>query len=49
MRSGRLFDIDTPLDYDSVKRLVGRWHPYAGMVYFHLLLESLSGTGLVSA
>lgn len=42
----RFFDVDTPLDYDSVKRLVARWHPYAGMVYFHLLLESLSDTGL---
>jgi DNA-3-methyladenine glycosylase II len=44
----RFFDIDTPLDYDSVKELVARWHPYAGMVYFHLLLESLSDTGLVT-
>jgi len=44
----RFFDIDTPLDYDSVKRLVARWQPYAGMVYFHLLLGSLSETGLVS-
>src|SRR5207247_2296756 len=34
----RLFDIDTNLDYDAVKRLVGRWFPYAGVVYFHLLL-----------
>ncbi len=44
----RLFDIDTKLDYDCVHQLVARWHPYAGMVYFHLLLQSLSETGLVS-
>jgi DNA-3-methyladenine glycosylase II len=44
----RFFDVDTPLDYDSVKQLVARWHPYAGMVYFHLLLESLSDAGLVT-
>jgi DNA-3-methyladenine glycosylase II len=44
----RLFGIDTELDYDSVKRLVARWHPYAGMVYFHLLLESLSETALMN-
>jgi DNA-3-methyladenine glycosylase II len=44
----RFFDIDTPLDYDSVKQLVARWQPYAGMVYFHLLLESLSETGLIA-
>jgi DNA-3-methyladenine glycosylase II len=44
----RLFDIDTPLDYESVEHLVARWHPYAGVVYFHLLLDSLSQKGLVS-
>lgn len=38
----RLFGIDTPLDHESVNRLVARWHPYAGVVYFHLLLDSLS-------
>jgi DNA-3-methyladenine glycosylase II len=43
----RLFDIDTELDYDRVKRLVGRWYPYAGVVYFHLLLDSLSETRIV--
>jgi DNA-3-methyladenine glycosylase II len=43
----RLFAIDTPLDYESVDRLVSRWHPYAGVVYFHLLLDSLSQAGLV--
>jgi DNA-3-methyladenine glycosylase II len=45
----RLFEINTELDYDSVKRLVARWYPYAGVVYFHLLLDSLSQTGLVAA
>jgi DNA-3-methyladenine glycosylase II len=43
----RFFQIDTELDYGSVKRLVAPWHPYAGVVYFHLLLDSLSQTGLV--
>jgi DNA-3-methyladenine glycosylase II len=45
----RFFDIDGDLDYDSVKRLVARWQPFAGMVYFHLLLESLGESGLISA
>lgn len=44
----RFFDMDTRLDYDSVKLLVARWQPYAGMVYFHLLLESLAETGQVN-
>jgi DNA-3-methyladenine glycosylase II len=43
----RFFQIDTELDYDSVRRLVVPWHPYAGVVYFHLLLDSLSQTGSV--
>jgi len=37
----RLFGIDTPLDHEAVGRLVAHWHPYAGVVYFHLLLDSL--------
>jgi DNA-3-methyladenine glycosylase II len=44
----RLLDIDTDLDYDTVNRLVRRWHPYAGVVYFHLLLDSLSKSGIVA-
>lgn len=43
-----LFGIDTPLDYQTAQELVARWHPYAGVVYFHLLLDSLSRTGLVA-
>lgn len=45
---GRFFDIDSPLDYERVQGLVKRWYPYAGIVYFHLLLDSLSEAGLVS-
>jgi DNA-3-methyladenine glycosylase II len=45
----RLFGIDTPLDYDAVRELVARWDPYAGLVYFHLLLDSLATAGLVGS
>jgi DNA-3-methyladenine glycosylase II len=38
----RFLDIEGRLDYDDVARLVARWQPYAGMVYFHLLLDSLA-------
>jgi hypothetical protein len=44
-RACQLFGIDTPLE--AVNRLVARWHPYAGVVYSHLLLDSLSRAGLV--
>jgi DNA-3-methyladenine glycosylase II len=43
----RFFDVDSPLDYDSVRQLVARWQPYAGLVYFHLLLDSLAAAGWV--
>ena len=34
-----------PLDYAGVAKAVARWQPYAGLVYFHLLLEGLSRSG----
>ncbi len=36
---------DGPLDYDGVRRAVKRWQPYAGLVYFHLLLAGLAESG----
>lgn len=35
----------SPLDYAGVQRAAQAWRPYAGLVYFHLLLESLSRSG----
>ncbi|MDD5240407.1 MAG: hypothetical protein PHG47_01660 [Sulfuricella sp.] len=37
-----------PLDYEGVRRAVERWQPYAGMVYFHLLLHGLAESGEVA-
>jgi DNA-3-methyladenine glycosylase II len=34
-----------PLDYDGVTRALEKWRPYAGMLYFHLLLDGLSKAG----
>jgi DNA-3-methyladenine glycosylase II len=31
-----------PLDYDGVHKALEEWRPYAGMLYFHLLLDGLS-------
>jgi DNA-3-methyladenine glycosylase II len=31
-------------DYATVQRAVSRWQPYAGMVYFHLLIDRLLAT-----
>jgi len=45
----RFFEIERPLDYDGIAELLARWHPYAGVVYFHMLLDSLAEAGLVAA
>ena len=34
-----------PLDYDGVRRAVASWQPYAGLVYFHLLLARIKKAG----
>jgi len=34
-----------PLDYDGVRRAVAGWQPYAGLVYFHLLLARITKAG----
>ena len=36
------------LDYDGTMRVVRRWHPFAGLVYMHLLLQGLADRGLIS-
>jgi DNA-3-methyladenine glycosylase II len=30
-----------PLDYEGVRRTLARWAPFQGLVYLHLLLNSL--------
>lgn len=34
-----------PLDYGRVAHVVGKWKPYGGLVYFHLLLDGLERAG----
>jgi DNA-3-methyladenine glycosylase II len=41
----RWMKLRTPLDYDRVRRLSHRWDPYAGLLYFHLLMQSLEESG----
>ena len=41
----RWLGLRKPLDYGRAVRLVNRWRPYAGMVYFHLLLDRLEREG----
>jgi DNA-3-methyladenine glycosylase II len=41
----RWLKLKKPLDYDGVRRITARWQPYAGLVYFHMLLDRLDGAG----
>ena len=34
--------------YDHVREVLQKWRPYAGLVYFHLLLDGLGRKGLVA-
>ncbi len=43
----RWLRLKTPPDYRQVRRVLARWEPYAGLVYFHLLLARLDEAGLV--
>ncbi len=43
----RLFQLDHRPTYAEIKQLTARWHPYEGLVYFHLLLDKLSQKGFV--
>jgi DNA-3-methyladenine glycosylase II len=37
------------MDYASVISVLERWQPYAGFIYFHLLLDSLAAAGTIAA
>ena len=48
-RLARWLGRSRPLDYAGVRRVVERWQPYAGLVYFHLLLDGLSQAGALDS
>jgi len=41
----RWLHLRKPLDYSRVMRAIGKWKPYGGLIYFHLLLDSLDRAG----
>ena len=44
----RWLRLTKPLDYQGVRRILSRWDDYAGLVYFHLLLDRLVEAGILS-
>jgi DNA-3-methyladenine glycosylase II len=45
----RWLKLRKPLDYARVARVLHHWKPYAGMIYFHLLLDGLERAGHLRA
>ncbi|MGH9169538.1 MAG: DNA-3-methyladenine glycosylase family protein [Acidimicrobiales bacterium] len=45
----RRFGLPVDAGYDEVARVAAQWRPYGGMVYFHLLLDGLAGSGHLAA
>jgi DNA-3-methyladenine glycosylase II len=43
----RLFHLADKPAYDHIRQLASPWHPYEGVVYFHLLLDRLRATGVL--
>lgn len=41
----RLFHLADKPTYDHIRQLTEPWHPYEGLVYFHLLLDKLRANG----
>lgn len=44
-RLQHLLKLSQKLDYAAVARRLRRWRPYAGLVYFHMLLDGLAEAG----
>ncbi len=42
-----LLSLDEKFTYERIKALTARWYPYAGFVYFHLLLRNLDKKGIL--
>jgi DNA-3-methyladenine glycosylase II len=44
----RWLSLTTPLDYESVNEALASWNPFAGLLYFHLLLDGLDRKGFIT-
>lgn len=42
-----LLSLDEKPTYERIKALTARWYPYAGFIYFHLLLRNLDKKGML--
>ena len=42
-----LLHLKTKLNYEQISKITKKWYPYAGFIYFHLLLQKLNNKGLL--
>jgi DNA-3-methyladenine glycosylase II len=43
----RWLRLKKPLDYEGARHALIKWRPYAGLIYFHLLLDRLDEAGMI--
>jgi DNA-3-methyladenine glycosylase II len=43
----RWLRLSKPMDYDKVHQVLRRWDTFGGLIYFHLLLKSLTEKGMI--
>ncbi len=43
----RFLDLAAPPSYEDILEILAPWYPYAGVVYFHLLLDGLVERGMI--
>lgn len=43
----RVFHMDKRPSYEDISEMTSRWHPFEGLVYFHLLLDKLHTKGIL--
>ncbi len=42
----RWLKLKEPIGYEDVRSILSRWEPYAGLLYFHFLLDRLVREGI---
>lgn len=43
----RWLNLEERPDYDAIYRIIDRWRPYRGLIYFYLLLDQQERQGLL--
>ena len=44
----RWLRLKKPLDYEGARHALNQWRPYAGLIYFHSLLDRFAEVGMIT-